>query len=70
MQRRIIGHIAPRLAPGAHLVYSTCSVFKKENEEMAAYIRDGWGLKMEKTENLKGYDLRGDTLFAARFRRG
>ena len=69
-QRRIIGHIAPRLSPGACLVYSTCSVFRKENEEMAAYIRDGWGLKMEKTENLKGYDQRGDTLYAARFRKG
>ena len=66
-QQRIISHIAPRLAPGASLVYSTCSVFKKENEEMAAFIRDNFGLRQDKMENLKGYELRGDTLFAARY---
>jgi len=66
-QQRIVAHIAPRMAPGACLVYSTCSVFKKENEDMAAFIRDNFGLRQDKMENLKGYDLRGDTLFAARY---
>ncbi|HEY4289149.1 MAG TPA: Fmu (Sun) domain-containing protein [Puia sp.] len=68
IQKKIIGHIAPRLLPGAWLVYSTCSVFKKENEEMAALIRDTThGLKQDKMENIKGYDDRADTMFAARF---
>jgi 16S rRNA (cytosine967-C5)-methyltransferase len=70
LQKKIIGHIAPRLLPGAWLVYSTCSVFKKENEEMAAHIRDTThGLKQDKMENIKGYDDRADTMFAARFTR-
>ena len=70
IQKKIIGHIAPRLLPGAWLVYSTCSVFKKENEEMAALIRDTThGLKQDKMENIKGYDDRADTMFAARFTR-
>lgn len=68
-QKSIIGHIAPRLSPGAWLVYSTCSVFKKENEEMAALIRDNYGLLQDKMENIKGYDQRADTMFAARFTR-
>ncbi|MBS1661540.1 MAG: Fmu (Sun) domain-containing protein [Bacteroidetes bacterium] len=68
-QRSIIGHIAPRLQPGAWLVYSTCSVFKKENEEMAALIKKTPGLKQNRMENIKGYDLRADTMFAARFTR-
>jgi len=70
IQKKIIGHIASRLLPGAWLVYSTCSVFKKENEEMAALIRDTThGLKQDKMENIKGYDDRADTMFAARFTR-
>ncbi|HTI89005.1 MAG TPA: hypothetical protein VL727_00385 [Puia sp.] len=70
IQKKIMGHIAPRLLPGAWLVYSTCSVFKKENEEMAALIRDTThGLKQDKMENIKGYDDHADTMFAARFTR-
>lgn len=67
-QKQIISHIAPKLSAEAWLVYSTCSVFKRENEVMAALIRDT-GLRLEKMENLKGYDLRADTMFAARFTR-
>lgn len=66
-QKSIIGNIVPRLAPGAHLVYSTCSVFKKENEEMAALIREKFGAQVELEGLLKGYDLKADTMFAARF---
>jgi 16S rRNA (cytosine967-C5)-methyltransferase len=69
VQKSILGNIAPHLSPDASLVYCTCSVFKKENEEMAAFIRDTLGLKEQARENLKGYDMRADTLFAARFTR-
>ena len=69
LQKKIMAHIAPHFAPDATLVYCTCSVFKKENEEMVAYIRDTSRLKVRTEENLKGYDRRADTLFAARFSR-
>ncbi|GGB04543.1 Fmu (Sun) domain-containing protein [Puia dinghuensis] len=67
MQRQILTNIATLLSPGATLVYCTCSVFKRENEEMAAFIRDGFGLQLHRMENLIGYPHRADTLFAARF---
>jgi 16S rRNA (cytosine967-C5)-methyltransferase len=67
VQKSILSNIAPQLSPDASLVYCTCSVFKKENEEMAAFIRDTLGLREQARENLKGYDLRADTLFAARY---
>ncbi|HEY4111691.1 Fmu (Sun) domain-containing protein [Puia sp.] len=67
MQRKILANIATHLAPGATLVYCTCSVFKKENEEMAAFLRDSFNLQPEKMENLTGYPQHADTLFAARF---
>jgi 16S rRNA (cytosine967-C5)-methyltransferase len=69
MQQQILTHIAPNLAPGAWLIYSTCSVFKKENEDIAAFLREKFGLEQDKMENIKGYDLQTDTMFAARFRR-
>jgi 16S rRNA (cytosine967-C5)-methyltransferase len=69
MQQQILTHIAPNLAPGAWLIYSTCSVFKKENEDIAAFLREKFGLEQDKMENIKGYDLQADTMFAARFRR-
>ena len=67
LQKKIMANITPHLAPEVTLVYCTCSVFKKENEEMVAYIRDTSRLKVQTQENLIGYDQRADTLFAARF---
>jgi 16S rRNA (cytosine967-C5)-methyltransferase len=69
LQRRIISNIAPHLAPDATLVFCTCSVFKKENEEMTEWIRTTFNLQQETRGALTGYNDRADTLFAARFRR-
>jgi len=66
LQKRIMANIAPYLASGATLVYCTCSVFKKENEELIAYVRDTSKLKIQTAQNLIGYDKHADTLFAAR----
>jgi 16S rRNA (cytosine967-C5)-methyltransferase len=67
MQRTIVSHIAPRLLEDAWFVYSTCSVFKKENEEIAALVREKFGLQPDRMENIKGYDRKADSMFAARF---
>jgi 16S rRNA (cytosine967-C5)-methyltransferase len=67
MQQQILTHIVPKLTPGARLIYSTCSVFKRENEDVAAFLRENFGLEQDKMENIKGYDLQADTMFAARF---
>jgi len=65
-QRKILSNIASRLAPGAALVYCTCSVFRKENEEMVDFVKDNFCLQPERTKNLIGYPYRADTLFASR----
>jgi len=62
-----VAAILPRLAKGASLVYSTCSVFKKENEEMVAFIRETSGLQPDQMESIKGYEQKADSMFAARF---
>lgn len=67
IQRKIVSNILPRLSRGACFVYSTCSVFKKENESMIAFIRDSFGLQPDNMESIKGYDQKADSMFAARF---
>lgn len=68
-QIKIARHTVPALGPGAYFVYSTCSVFKKENEEIATFLRDEMQLQPDRIEYLKGYDQRADSMFGARFRR-
>jgi 16S rRNA (cytosine967-C5)-methyltransferase len=69
LQKKIVGHVVPHIAPDASYVYCTCSVFKKENEEMTTFIREGLGMRLERSGAVVGYDQRADTLFAARFAR-
>ncbi|HTR29141.1 MAG TPA: hypothetical protein VMH27_07720 [Puia sp.] len=66
-QRAILRHIAPQLAPDASLVYCTCSVFKKENEEMTEWIQSTFRLQTQLCSTVIGYPQHADTLFAARF---
>jgi len=66
-QKAIVGNIVPRLAPGADFVYTTCSVFRKENEAIAGLVREKFGLRLEQAGAIKGYGQKADTMFAARF---
>jgi len=66
-QKAIVGNIVPRLAPGADFVYTTCSVFRKENEAIAGLVREKFGLRLEQADAIKGYGQKADTMFAARF---
>ncbi len=55
------------LKPGGKLLYITCSVFRKENEEIVKYTEEKFNLKLQKMELLKGYQIQSDTMFAALF---
>jgi 16S rRNA (cytosine967-C5)-methyltransferase len=67
-QQKIISQLVPRMVKEASLIYCTCSVFKKENEEMTAFIRQSFGLKTDRQEMITGYSEKADSMFAARFR--
>lgn len=69
LQKKILEHVVPHLAPDATLVYCTCSVFKEENEEITAFLGEKFDLRQIRMENITGYNERADTLFAARFTR-
>ena len=66
-QQKIISNTIPHLNTGGLFFYITCSVFKKENEEMAAYIQEKFHLRLMQIEYLKGYEMAADTMFVAVF---
>ncbi len=68
LQKRIISNVIPHIKAGGHFLYITCSVFKKENEELVDFIKQNFHLHPVKMEILKGYDKKADTMFAALFR--
>ncbi len=65
LQRKIVGAAVGRLEKGGYFLYITCSVFRKENEEVVDFIKEKLHLQPVKMEFLKGYDKRADTMFAA-----
>lgn len=67
LQKAIVTNAIPHLSTGGYLLYTTCSVFKQENEEVARYITDNFLLTLVKMELIKGYELKADTMFAALF---
>lgn len=66
LQRKIVTNVLPYLKEGFPLIFITCSVFKKENEENIEFFIKNLPLKLEKSAYLEGYKSGGDTLFVAR----
>jgi 16S rRNA (cytosine967-C5)-methyltransferase len=69
LQKNIVSTIIPRLKGEGCLLYITCSVFKKENEEVVEFIQSNSELELIKIELLKGYDKKADTMFVALFKK-
>lgn len=67
LQRQILRHALASLAPGGYLLYSTCSVFREENEEIVSFLGEECGLRLVGGGYLIGYQDKADTLFAALF---
>jgi len=64
-QKKIVANVLPQLKSGGYLLYITCSVFKKENEEIVQLMQENYGLVLQRMEILKGYDVKADTMFVA-----
>jgi 16S rRNA (cytosine967-C5)-methyltransferase len=64
-QKRIVTNAITQLEPGGNFLYITCSVFRKENEDVVKYLENNFPLQRKKMEILNGYDKKADTLFAA-----
>ena len=68
-QKKIVSNVIPSLKENGYFLYITCSAFKKENEEVVAFIQEKFHLELVKMEILKGYDKKADTMFAALFKK-
>ena len=65
LQKKIVSNAIRQLQPGGTIVYITCSVFRKENEETVAFIQENWHMELKQIETLKGYDNKADSMFVA-----
>jgi 16S rRNA (cytosine967-C5)-methyltransferase len=68
LQQRIAGNASKGVKEGGYFLYITCSVFSKENEEVADHIQESTSLQHVESRYFKGYHQKADTLFAALFR--
>jgi 16S rRNA (cytosine967-C5)-methyltransferase len=69
LQQKIVQNATQYLKEDGYLLYITCSVFKKENEDNVEFISEKLNLELIESQYLKGYEMQADTLFAAMFRR-
>ena len=65
MQKKIASTAINYLKKEGLFFYITCSVFKKENEEVVAYLQKKFHLLVLQMEYLKGYEVQADTMFVA-----
>ncbi|MBK7098298.1 MAG: methyltransferase domain-containing protein [Sphingobacteriales bacterium] len=68
LQRKILENISTGVKKGGFLLYITCSVFQKENEQQALFITQK-GFEVLRQEVIPGYTVRADTMFAALLRK-
>lgn len=64
LQLKIAGNVVQLLKPGGSLIYITCSVFNKENEEVVAFLENEHGLTRQEGGVIAGYEQRADSMFA------
>ena len=67
LQRKIVSNVIPQLQNAGSFIYITCSVFKKENEEVVEFIKQNFHLQLKQMEVLKGYHKKADSMFVAVF---
>lgn len=68
LQQQILKNVCRAVKPGGYLLYITCSVFRKENEENVHFINEQFHPELLRMELIKGFTKKADTMFAALFR--
>ena len=64
-QKKIASHALTRLRKNGLFFYITCSVFKKENEDVVKYLQNEFSLELLSMEWLTGYEAQADSMFVA-----
>jgi 16S rRNA (cytosine967-C5)-methyltransferase len=67
LQKKIVSRVIPAVKVNGFFLYITCSVFAEENEQVTDHILREYNLKLVKSELIRGYHHKADTLYAALF---
>ena len=65
LQLKILTNVIPYIKPGGQLIYITCSIFRRENEDMVEFLKMQHQMEIVKMQVLEGYSIKADTMFAA-----
>jgi 16S rRNA (cytosine967-C5)-methyltransferase len=65
LQKKIVSRVIPSMKRNGYFLYITCSAFAEENEKQVAYISEKHALKLIRSELIRGYNHKADTLYAA-----
>lgn len=65
LQKNILANLVPHLNTGGFILYITCSVFKKENEENIQELVSNSHLLLKESGIIAGYDKKADSMFTA-----
>jgi len=65
LQAQIVQNLIPAIKVNGHLLFVTCSVYEKENEQNVAAILATGKFKLVKEQYFEGYKQQADTLFGA-----
>ena len=65
IQASILSNLAQYLKKGGLLVYSTCTIFREENEDVVDALIRQTGLHLIKSELINGTQIHADSMFIA-----
>lgn len=65
LQNKIASNALPAVKKNGYLLYITCSVYAKENEQQVALLSAKKHLRIIEQRLLKGYNQKADTMFVA-----
>jgi len=68
-QKNIVSNAIKHLQKDGLFFYITCSVFKKENEDIVDLIKANSDLQLLQMGSIKGYEMKADSMFVAVFKR-
>lgn len=68
-QKSIAANVPSLLQKNGRLIYITCSVFKKENEDVVKEILKETGIYLEELKLINGINIHADSMFIAILRR-
>ena len=69
LQKNIANNALNYVQKEGYFLYITCSVLKKENEEIVDYLLTEFNLQLVTKKYFEGFELKADTMFAALFKK-